>query len=474
MKGAQLPWWGMLRLVLVGGACVALSSGVAVPALVIPGTVDTGPAVGRADISADGRLTCPGAELRGLPGAPDVAVQGNILAAAPPTAAGGSGGEISVSVAGKTAAKATVPSRAAVPLSGPAPVIVSGSAESAVGLTGRQAWVVDDRGLRGLASVACQSPGDDLWLLAGGAGVGRQERLVVVNPGANAVTATIDVHGQRGRIPASRTAVSIPPGERVSRLLDALAPGEAAPAVHVTVPTGVVVATLTDSLVRGTASWGVDTVGASPSASTRQIIPGVRLGSSALVRVVAPGSRPALATVSVRGPQGLVPLPAGSVVTVPAGGVVDLPISGLASGTYSVEVTADAPVVASAAGALADGREGDFAWFASAEPLTGVSGVALSMARGATLALRSDQGTVSVTVWSLSKGVATPTELRLPSDRVTVLQVAGESVWVAPAAGASVRASLIEEQAKGPLLTADVLRSPVLAEGHVTARLTQP
>ena len=52
--------------------------------------------------------------------------------------------------------------------------------------------------LRGLATAACAAGGSDLWLLGGGADPGRQERLVLTNPGDNPVTADVTVHGAAG------------------------------------------------------------------------------------------------------------------------------------------------------------------------------------------------------------------------------------------------------------------------------------
>ena len=57
------------------------------------------------------------------------------------------------------------------------------------------------------------------WLLAGGAGPGRQERLILTNPGANPVTTDVTVHGTAGQLgdPVVETVPPGRPGQRAAR-----------------------------------------------------------------------------------------------------------------------------------------------------------------------------------------------------------------------------------------------------------------
>ena len=473
--GQRPTWWGLGRILVVGAAGALLAAGVHPPEVALPGVDVTAPSAAVADLSQDSRLVCPGIEVRGLSGAPDLTVRGTLAAALPPEQVlGGQNAQLSVSDGKRAVASGKAGQPISTPLLGVAPASVSGQGGSSAGLSARQAWLVDDRGVRGLASVRCQEPSADVWLLAGGAGVGRQERLVVANPGANAVAASIDVHGKAGVLPAASTRVTIPPGERVVRLLDALAPSEASPAVHVRAADGVIVATLTEVSTSGTSSGGVDTMAVSPAAATRAVIPGVSVGAGSVVRVVAPGQRPAVASVSVAGPQGLVALRGGSVLTVPAGGSVDLPLTGLAAGTYSVEVSADVPIIASALGRLVSSPDADLAWASSALPVSGVSGVTLTGAGKASVALRAQSSVVSVTLWTVVAGVATPRELRVPADRVTLIPVTGASVWLQVPSGSAVHGSVIEADANAPLLTSTPFVSALQAGGSMTARPAGP
>lgn len=67
------------------------------------------------------------------------------------------------------------------------------------------------------------------------------------------------------------------------------------------------------------------------------------------VTIAAP-SVAATAEVTVSGPDGPVELPGGGVVQVGAGSTVRMPLAGPEEGTYTVTVSADAPVTASAQG----------------------------------------------------------------------------------------------------------------------------
>jgi hypothetical protein len=188
-------------------------------------------------------------------------------------------------------------------------------------------------------------------------------------------------------------------------LIDALAPGQAAVAVHVLARTGRVVAALHDTYVRGLTPGGMDDVTPAAPAARRQLVPGVSIAlapgmslpSSAAdpgavaVRVVNPGSSEAVARVHLLGPSGDVEVP-GGVIAIPADTVRDVPITQVPPGMYTAVVDADADVIAGAlvgrtvpggqaAGTAAAARAAvppsDFAWAASTDPLFGPAVLAL-------------------------------------------------------------------------------------------------
>ena len=159
-------------------------------------------------------------------------------------------------------------------MSGAAAGEVSATGSLAVGLAALQTGLRREGDERGLQSVACQAPRSEVWLLAGGGAPTRRERLVVANAGANPVTVDIQVHGASGPIASVNGArVAVPPHGRVGVLIDAIAPGEASPVVHVTATGGLITAVLEDSWIDGATGRGRDDVGPADGPATEQVIP---------------------------------------------------------------------------------------------------------------------------------------------------------------------------------------------------------
>ena len=344
---------------------------------------------------------------------------------------------------------------ASLKVTGARPALVAAAGPAAAATVAQQTWQVDRDGLAGLASVACGSPREDLWLLGGGAGAGRLERLVLVNPGANPVTARIEVHGATGLITAASSEVTVPPRSRVARLLDAVAAAEASPAVRVRTNGGGIVAVLTDSYQKGSQALGIDTTGPTAPAAAAQVIPAVVTSGAATVRLAVPGRQQAVVGLRVLGAAGLVEVPSGAPVTrVPGGGVIDVPLRGLAAGTYAVEVTSDVPVLASALGVTARPAGGEFAWSTATPVLPSVAGAVIGSPAAApqtsTLHLVARGDIAEVTVWSVRGGRVTSVRERLGPDRITSLPVTGDSVWVSVGSGSgSVHAAVAHRTPSG-------------------------
>ena len=147
----------------------------------------------------------------------------------------------------------------------------------------------------------------------------------------------VEVFGADGPVDASeRTAVSIPPQSRLSMSLDALAPDELRPGVHVIATGGVVSAVLSDAWIEGATARGADDATAAAAPSRDLVVAGVETppaGQGELVlRLVNPGDGEAVARVTVltaRGPQQPTELRA---VRVGAGSTLDVPLA-LAGGS---------------------------------------------------------------------------------------------------------------------------------------------
>ena len=160
-------------------------------------------------------------------------------------------------------------------------VVARASGVLAPGLVATQVWRHAGDDDRGLTVTPCQPPSSDVWLVGGGGGPSRTERIIVSNPGANAVSVSFEVLGTSGRIDAAADrGFSIPPLSREVVSLDAIAPDEAAPVVHVTATGGVVSAVLDDQWILGATGRGIDDATRAASPGTDLVVPGVETGGA--------------------------------------------------------------------------------------------------------------------------------------------------------------------------------------------------
>jgi hypothetical protein len=239
---------------------------------------------------------------------------------------------------------------------------------------------------RGLAAVACTAATTDAWLVGGATSTGRRARLLLLDPTPAPAVVDVVLLGPRGRVdlPSARGVV-VAPGRARALQLDALAPGLDRLAVHVVARRGRVTAVLDDSRLDGATPAGVDDVPVGAPPARALTMPGVVVpvpptggAASTVVRLAVPGGDDAVVHLRLAGPGGSTPLPRNGVVTVPAGSVVDVPLAGLRPGAYAVLADSDVPVVAGAVVRVAGPRAGplrrsaaDVGWTASARPLVG-------------------------------------------------------------------------------------------------------
>ena len=437
----KLPWVGIGRVVLTA----ALAAGVVAASDRIDRTVslagsDTPRATqsARATSPTSALVTCPGPELLGLKDVPDTAQTLTVIGARAPGAAyatdpGTDGSLTLTSGAEVSRVEGLIGSRT---VTTPSPVLVQGSGGRAPGISGSQAWTADTKDLRGLVTTSCPAEGDDLWLIGGGGAPGRQERLVLANSGANEVSVDVVVHGEKGPVVAPNGRGVVVPGRgRTAVLLDAIAAGEAAPAVHVTVRGGAVTAILSDVWLDGSVAAGAETT--TPVVpSTKQVMPGVRLSQPGFVRVAVAGQAQAVVSVRVVTPSGAAPLPGGGVTRVAGGSTLDIPLADLPAGTYAVEAVADVPIVAAAFTQVRSGSDpGDFAWSVATPALAGLAGVpfvALGPDAGRALDLLSSGADSEVVIWSGDPAQAPRRAVTLPADRVVSVELPASEggVWL--------------------------------------------
>ena len=102
---------------------------------------------------------------------------------------------------------------------------------------------------------------------------------------------SLDLYGSKGAVAADQArGLSVPPRGRIVLSLDALAPGEVSPAVHVIATGGVVSAVLDDAWIEGATGRGIDDATRSASPGTDLIVPGVDVNGVTGLRLVNPGS----------------------------------------------------------------------------------------------------------------------------------------------------------------------------------------
>lgn len=453
---------GLVRVALVAGAAfgivhVATTETFGVDLVAASG--DQPAPVSGTSLATRVTQACPGPELSGIAGVPDVAVPATITAASGPAELlpAAPSGDGSLTAASGATTLLTIDGRpvtqtAAVPKGTPVQLIGEGALAPAV--AGTQEWLVDGKDLRGLVSVPCAAGGTDLWLLGGGAGPGRQERLVLTNPGANPVTTEVTVHGSSGQI-ADPVVETVAPGGRVSVLLDARDADDQQPAVHVHADGGGVQAVLTDTWIVGSTPLGAETTAPAAAPARLQLVPGAVLGEGpAAVRVAVPGAEAAVVRVSILGRGGLVPATGESVLSVGAGSVGELALEGVPAGTYAVQLTSDEPVVASVLSRVGGAQAPrEFAWSVASDALTSVGGAAFRPVSTVdrTLNLVSSDGNTDVEVVTVVDGTPRSRRLSLLEDRAATVPLDGaSSVWVRVTGGSGqLRGTVLSSTGSG-------------------------
>lgn len=249
---------------------------------------------------------------------------------------------------------------------GAAAVAVEPLGGQAAGADTVSVYSAADGDLAGTDATSCIPPAHEHWLTGAATTVGATAVLVLSNPSASASTVDLSLYGAEGPVEAAGTAdIVLAPGQTRSLVLGGLAPGEQHLAVRVRAQGGAVGAFIQQNRLFGIVPGGVDVIQPTASPAPRLVMPGVALPGPRAVRAIArqdgyQGVGPAVtiaapsvaatAEVTVSGPDGPVELPGGGVVQVGAGSTVRMPLAGPEEGTYTVTVSADAPVTASAQG----------------------------------------------------------------------------------------------------------------------------
>lgn len=513
--GAPERSWGRSSVVRAA-LLAAVAGGLTIAAGTVEGTVEVARPSERAGLSQtsdvlidSASLVCPGQQRVGTEGMRDVPGTVQVASAGAPEAvlraisdtpatgpAGGSdaAGRVSLLDAkGSVLASTDRGSRAvATTTTDAAFVVARGERGLAPGLAATQSWWHTGDDDRGLSVTPCVEPAADVWLLGGGAGASRTERVVVVNPGVNPVSVRLEVFGAEGRAEAAdRAAVSIPPQSRMSLSLDALVPDELRPAVHVIASGGVVSAVLNDAWIDGATARGVEDATAAAPPARDLVVPAVEAAAAGqgdtVLRVVNPGDAEALVRATVLTSDGAQQPAELRAVRVGAASTVDVPLS-LGTGANALRLTSDRPVTASvfvdrrqAPGKAPEAdREGDFGWAPALPPIRAAGGVVIpaQVPQGATrtlhLAAGPAGGTVSVTLGAGTAERQVTSQLK-PLTAVTVSLGDAERVWVTTGA-ADIRAAVsvsLSQQGSPYYSIVPVVSAPTTATSVPVRQLTR-
>jgi hypothetical protein len=333
------------------------------------------------------------------------------------------------------------------------PVAISAEPGTVEGgmLAGSQAQRASAESVSGLAAAACAEPAAESWLVAGATDVGRSGLLLLANPGLVASTVDLRVVGETGPVDApGALGIVVPPGTQRVLSLAGLAPNVRSTVVHVTSAGAPIAASLQHSVVVGLDAAGVELSTPTALPADRQVIPGFTIVDGGgvdpqqdeaagddfpAIRLYAPGGGEVAAVVRIVGEDGT---EAGLVdVTLVDGQVSDVPLGVLPAGRYTLEVEADAPVVAAARSTiLRSGDEpiqADLAWHPATGPLLERAAVAVPQAPSPVLHLANPgdealSATVSIGAEeqqvSIEGGAAASVDLR-PGERVVLEGVQG-------------------------------------------------
>lgn len=450
--------WGLVR----AGAAVLAGVGLTYAAAQVPWTTSLSPATSGSAAAtatvapvATNVLICPGPESEGLQGVPAVGGTTTVFAASPPAQAmqgievsGGTGNLTVTAEPAQTPVGATQDRGRLVqgPLTGVSVGQVVGAGALAAGLSGLQTTVATEGDDRAAVATACQAPRAELWLVAGGGGSTRRERVVLTNPGANTVSADVTVLGSSGTLPsANGQNVAIPPRGRTSLLVDALVGPETTPVVHVVASGGVITGVVEDSWIDGATGRGADDAAPAAEPSNEQVVPAAYLDGPARLRIGVPGAEETVVQARALTKDGPVALSDDGVLRVPGGTVRELDLSSVAVGAYAIQVRADHPVIA---GVMAERRpkgagQSDFGWTTSTAPIESVAGTPLPAGATASVMLVATGDTATATIYVVSEsGTVDVRPFSLGPDSVATLDVSGaRQVWVRPSEG-TVRAGL--------------------------------
>lgn len=317
-------------------------------------------------------------------------------------------------------------------------------------LAAAQSGTAHDDDLRGFAASACTAPQMESWIVGGSAATGAADMLILTNPGTVAASVDVTVYGASGKVgQTAGTDILVPPATQRVIPLAAFALGEASPILQVTSADSPVVASVQSSITRTLTPGGVDVVGAGPAPTGTVVIPAVSVtrapgdvGASeegTLVRMLAP-ARDADASVTIT------PVGGGSArptqkVHLSAGKPLELDLSAAPIGTYTVQISADAPIVAGAWETTGFDAGSDFAWYAPTSAFSEPTLVAIAQGKSPRLTIVNSGSSATEVAIADRAGAGSAVTVAVAAHRAVSISVrAGELYRIDP--HASIRANV--------------------------------
>lgn len=285
--------------------------------------------------------------------------------------------------------------------------------------------------LKGSVGSACAEPLNEQWLIGGSTDLGVTTTLNVGNPGLVSATVQVTVFDEEGKVDAVQTAgVIVAPGTQHTISLNGYAPDRGRIAARVTSTGAPVTAALSVGHRIGLSSFGVSMVDRQAEPATRLVIAGVANAAGAkqgptdagegdpypvTVRAFAPGG--ATTTATARALDGRGHATALGTIELLPNAVGELTVGTWPDGAAAIEVTSDAPIIASALGSAERGNDHDYEWFTASPVIAAGQSVSVPVVeKGSVVLVHPGEGTVEVTVTN-AKGKATVTKLSPGSAR---------------------------------------------------------
>lgn len=306
---------------------------------------------------------------------------------------------------------------------------VEGIDDLEAGILGASYHQANAGDLRGVAINNCDWVGTSAWLIAADTAVGSANQLRLANPADNPVTVMIKAYTSSGEhLLGVSENINLAAGEIKELALDGLLPANQTISLHLSSTTGKFGATVFSNKLEGFTPRGVTFVKPADSGLTTYI-PGVVLDPApqddsvitldpetlpdswltdsrltASLRIVNPHPDLRIARVDLIGRDGkITPLSGAENTAIPANSVLDLSLDGVSAGSYTVKVTADAPVATGVQLSFDAGAAGrDFTWISAREPL--LAGGAAYNAGVGQLVVGSEQATTMIWTAYNAKG----------------------------------------------------------------------